>query len=262
MTSNAISIGRKSSPYHQFLAFVFYMANESDVYHAEEDTRVTINGKDVELIEVDWKPMKALYPFARYIEMNQRNLDLMMLPDNIDPYVYHGLLSQNLLNFKGYLELGLRWNEDFEMGLATFGAEAIRKTLIRFGDYIVSKRLAFMKFTDGHVLCTYLVEVSLKPEAPVMPFPTGCSYLMSQKLMNAGIYAVIFHFNTIPNPFDTVIHLRRGHEAKPVSTCAANLIGTSDTGECCMITRLDSLSEEPQEISFDLELSEEELKEF
>jgi hypothetical protein len=252
-----ISIGKDSSSKHQFLAFLYYMSNkDAQLFFPENEFRVTINEKDIDrLTEIDWEPLKAIYPFSRYVDMTDRNLDLQLTPEDISPYVYHGMRSLGLFCFAGYLKIGLEWNADYELAMAQIGDEYIRECAITYGDYIVSKRLAFLKFENGQTLCAQLVNVSLKAKPPVKSFLTGCGWLMSQKFMKVGIYAVIFKFNTIPAPFDCVVYTKANLNSLPVSTHSQpNLIGSAETGEHCMITRFDTLVEEVQELTFDLEL--------
>lgn len=251
-----ISVGANASAQHQFLAFLYFMSKGGDLTFPEGSIRVTIDDVDIaRMTDIDWAHLKAIYPFSRYIDMTERNLDLQVTPDDISPYVFHGMRSLGLFSFAGYLKLGLEWNVDYELAMAQAGEEHIREIVANYGDYIVNKRVAFLKFENGQTLCTQLVNVSLKPRAPVKPFPTGCAYQMSRKYMNVGIQAVIFKFNTIPNPFDCVVYTKI--DSLPVSTHSKpNLIGSTDTGEHCMITRWDTLVEEVQELAFDLELEE------
>jgi hypothetical protein len=256
---SAISIGKESSAKHQFLAFLYYMSNkDAQLFFPENESRVTINENDVDrCTDIDWDTLKSVYPFSRYVDMTERNLDLQVTPEDISPYVYHGMRSLGLFCFVGYLKIALEWNDEYELVMAQTGDAYIRECLVNYGDHVVSKRLVFLKFENGQTLCAQLVNVSLKPREPVKPFLTGCGWLMSQKFMRVGIYAVIFKFNTIPNPFDCVVYTKANLNSLPVSTHThPNLLGSADTGENCMITRFSTLVEEVQELSFDLELEE------
>lgn len=254
-----VSIGPRSSAKDQYYAWMFCVSKETDLFYSNDpdDARVTVNDIGIAQIEgVDWDVLKQLYPFSRYVDMTESNLDLTQDCDDIA--VYYGMVALKLFTFDGYSRMAIEWNDAYPSVLAMEGQQYMEEGIENYAQYIVSKQVVFLKLENGHSLCTQLVNVSRKPRHPVKPFLHGCSYELSKKFMKIGIYAVIFKFNSIPNPFDCILHMKSGIDSAPITLCRETklfLPGSieRDSG-LGMLTRYDQFVLDEAVLDFNLEL--------
>lgn len=254
-----ISIGPKASAKDQYYAWLYCVSKEHELFYSKDpdDTRVTVNGIGIAQLEgVDWEALKAIYPFSRFVDMTERNLDLAQDYEGIA--VYYGMLALKLLNFDGYSRMALEWNDEYPSALAIEGQEYMEEGIANCHQYVVSKSIVFLKLENGQSLCTQLVNVSRKPRAPVKPFLHGCSYELSKKFMKIGIYAVIFKFNNIPDPFDCILHCKSSVNSAPISLCREAKLFLPGSIEpdagLAMLSRYDKFTFDEPDLEFNLDL--------